>query len=317
MRAKASARLGNGETDNPFHPAVLPLVRRRHGTARISDGRHASLRLSSKSRTIIGKRVRFRCEDPDCDFSTELGLPVEVVDEGIYETPPTLLIGTVDKFAMLPLEPGARSIFGIDRPWSPPDLIIQDELHLISGPLGSMVGHYETVIDELCNAILRPDDGCRPGCCVNRYHRTRRRSRFGRSTVDALRFSPAGPAAGESFFAKEGDSAEGRAYVGVHAVALSSHVTAQVRTLAALLQAPAFARTRMISHRPLLDAHGLFQQSAGTGTRGNAGPGRYTEYLNAVWERIGLTEDHGRGGGQVPPPLRQQVQGTDEPHAEQ
>jgi hypothetical protein len=96
--------------------------------------------------------VRFRCEDPSCDFSTSDGLPLKVVDDEIYEQPPTLLLGTVDKFAIMPWDPEARKIFGIDNPGSgsPPDLIIQDELHLISGPLGSMVGHYETVVDEFC-----------------------------------------------------------------------------------------------------------------------------------------------------------------------
>ena len=96
------------------------------------------------------KRVEFGCDDPDCDFHDSL--PLYVVDEAIYTERPTLLIGTVDKFALLPWYPEARSMFGLDTDGRcfPPDLVIQDELHLISGPLGSMVGHYETAIDELC-----------------------------------------------------------------------------------------------------------------------------------------------------------------------
>jgi hypothetical protein len=92
------------------------------------------------------------CPDRSCQFGR--GLPVRVIDEDIYEARPSLVIGTVDKFAMLAWRPQARSIFGLDqngrRVASPPGLIIQDELHLISGPLGSMVGLYEALIEELC-----------------------------------------------------------------------------------------------------------------------------------------------------------------------
>lgn len=122
-----------------------------------------------------------------CDFtrarSNGRGLPVVVVDEEIYHRPPSMLIGTVDKFAMMAWRGEARNLFGKARqecsrhgliwpdsdcagnhrkkgslpaatvknirPLRPPDLIIQDEFHLISGPLGTMVGLYETAVDEL------------------------------------------------------------------------------------------------------------------------------------------------------------------------
>src|SRR2546423_1817094 len=99
-----------------------------------------------------GATVVFKCPDPQCTFAA--GLPIYVIDEDIYEKRPSLVIGTVDKFAMLAWKPDARALFGIDsdgkRTVAPPGLIIQDELHLISGPLGSIVGLYETVIEELC-----------------------------------------------------------------------------------------------------------------------------------------------------------------------
>jgi hypothetical protein len=99
---------------------------------------------------ILSARVR-----PQCPFAVKL--PVQVVDEELYRNPPTLLFATVDKFAMLAWNKDVGKLFGIYSDNRAPELIIQHELHLISGPLGSIVGLYEAVVDSLCSAKgIRP-----------------------------------------------------------------------------------------------------------------------------------------------------------------
>lgn len=190
--------------------------------------------------------VRLECPDPTCHFSD--GLPVYVIDEDIYEMRPSLVIGTVDKFATLAWNPTARALFGFDelgdRVSSPPALIIQDELHLISGPLGSMVGLYEAVVEELC--IDRRDGKSLKPKIVGSTATIRRfedqvRALYGRTRTEL--FPPRALDAGDSFFARyardeSGALLPGRLYVGVHGGGLGSVQTAQVRTFSALLQAP-------------------------------------------------------------------------------
>jgi molybdopterin converting factor small subunit len=175
-------------------------------------------------------------------------LPIYVIDEDIYDKRPSMLIGTVDKFALLAWKPQVRQIFGIDqngiRQFSPPNLIIQDELHLISGPLGSMVGLYETIIEELCTD-RRYDRLVSPkiisSTATIRRYVDQIKKLYARDKV-AL-FPPPGLSADDSFFAcyatsQDGKLENGRIYVGIHAPGLGSLQTAQVRTFSSLLQAP-------------------------------------------------------------------------------
>lgn len=113
-------------------------------------------------------KIVFRCDNINCIFSDEL--PVKLCDEYIYQNPPTLLFGTVDKFAALghkvstsKEKQDSRRLFGKGGlNYLPPSLIIQDELHLLLGPLGSAVSLFECAIDQLCSykndsgLIIRP-----------------------------------------------------------------------------------------------------------------------------------------------------------------
>ena len=92
----------------------------------------------------------FHCVDRECEFGTDARpLPCNVVDEALYERPPSLLIATIDKFARVAWEERTGAFFGAGTRSRPPELVIQDELHLITGPLGSVAGMYEAGLDTL------------------------------------------------------------------------------------------------------------------------------------------------------------------------
>jgi len=189
------------------------------------------------------------------------GLPVLFVDEQIYQEVPSFVVATVDKFAMLPWRGDAGMLFGramhadgqraygvmqdapkgakaLPEGLPPPDLIIQDELHLISGPLGTMVGLYEAAVDYLCE---RPIGGAaRPPkviCSTATVRRAREQIRalFGR---EMFLFPPRGITEGDNFFAAPEDirKTPGRLYLGVGAPGRALRAVS-VRSYAAVLAA--------------------------------------------------------------------------------
>jgi hypothetical protein len=205
--------------------------------------------------------LRISCMNRECKFGRGMPLPILAVDEPIYRRLPCFLIATVDKFAALPwtghvgaffgrVERGDKNGFygpcdpttGIKLPVPrllPPDLIIQDELHLISGPLGTMVGLYESALDELC-ALEKDGKTVRPKIVAStatvRRAETQIRALFNRHCVDI--FPPPGPDRRDSFFAETLPSSErnARLYVGIAAQGRSPKV-AMLRVYLALLGA--------------------------------------------------------------------------------
>lgn len=157
--------------------------------------------------------------------------PIFAVDEQIYKVLPTLIIATVDKFAQLPRRNELGLIFGSANKL-PPNLIVQDELHLISGPLGSMAGVYEAVIDSICMT-----HGSRPKIIGSTATITRASDQvklvFDR---EISQFPPSCISADDAFFATVPDNPKTRLYLGVSCGANSGKFMLQAAT-AALLQA--------------------------------------------------------------------------------
>ena len=163
------------------------------------------------------------CANRRCEFSgRKRPLPIVAVDEPIYRRLPAFMIATADKFAALPWTGETAGFFRGGDPDNPrpPDLIIQDELHLISGPLGTMAGLYETAIDHLCRRHIG-DKEVRPKIVAStatvRLAEKQIRALFGRRSVAV--FPPPGIDRRDSFFARQTsrDESNARLYVGIAA----------------------------------------------------------------------------------------------------
>ncbi|MEW2293489.1 helicase-related protein [Streptomyces sp. NPDC006743] len=183
------------------------------------------------------KRMHVRCPGAECDFSD--GLPVHLIDEAVYDARPTLVIATVDKFASMPWRPATSALFNRDDPADgtpPPELIVQDELHLISGPLGTLTGLYETAVDALAD---------RPKVIASTATIRRAADQGLHLFARKVRqFPPAGLDSRDSWFAVETPREEkaSRRYVGLLAPG-TSQSTLLIRTYATLLHRAMHADT--------------------------------------------------------------------------
>jgi len=227
---------------------------------------------------LESESVDIFCSDPICYFykykDRPVPLPVYLVDEQIYRKCPTVVIATVDKFARLPWDVACNSLFGrVDRfcprhgfiaigqkhedrhnvtknglpktdtvairPFHPPELIVQDELHLITGPLGTIYGAYETAIEELCSitingAKILPKYVVSTATISNAGEQIR--CLYGRTETSI--FPPSGLDIKDSFFTREISLEESpfRKYCGIAASGKSVKTTL-LRVYAILIQA--------------------------------------------------------------------------------
>ena len=235
----------------------------------------------------------FHCVAEGCEFGVDdRPLPCNVVDEALYRRPPSLLIGTIDKFARIAWEERTGSFFGADNGTRPPELVIQDELHLITGPLGSVAGLYEAGLETLL--VQR---GVRPKYVASTATIRRAGEQVRRLYArEVAVFPPPGLEHDDSYFARRDRERPGRLYVGYLAPMLDQqHCLAPLA--AALLAGPEVRFDREADRDALLDAwwtqviyHGSLK---GVGNSHNA----FVTDVRDFGQRLGRELEERRGSG--------------------
>lgn len=178
----------------------------------------------------VAKRMTVKCSNSDCEFIS--GMPLYLIDEEIYQYTPTYIIATVDKFAQIALNETTGFLLGRGNHKMPPELIIQDELHLISGPLGTITGIYEAAIKKLCEFKGRYPKVVASTATI----RNAKEQIKALYAAEYTQFPPQGIDIDDSFFAEisERQDKPARSYLGCMAVG-TSPTTMMIRTMASLL----------------------------------------------------------------------------------
>ncbi|MBN8715007.1 MAG: hypothetical protein J0H50_13780 [Xanthomonadales bacterium] len=249
--------VGNATSPNTFQQAGELLQKARTGQTRpalvIDQCPWCNQPLDLQRGFLSTPReFHFACHNPDCEFgrSEATVLPCNIVDEALYDSPPTMLVATVDKFARLTWDERASAFFGGNRN-RPPELVIQDELHLIAGALGSIAGIYEAALDTVIQ--LRG--------IVPKYIASTATIRMADQQVrrlyarDCAVFPPPGLDCDDSYFARSTPITQkpGRLYVGYLAPLLNRQ-RCMAPLAAALLAAPQVLFAHDQNARDLLDA---------------------------------------------------------------
>ena len=174
----------------------------------------------------------FNCPSSSCEFHDKL--PLSIVDEDLYDNPPSFIIATVDKFARLAWIEEPKVFFGIGLNYRPPSLIIQDEMHLISGPVGTIDGLYEAAIEEVISA----NGGASPKiiaatATIRRASEQIQRLYASESNV----FPSSGVNEDDSYFARTDYDADGRMYIGAMGQS-DTQITSMIQVSSVLAQVP-------------------------------------------------------------------------------
>ena len=216
-KIKATGQINNDDTD-PRQVKICPWC-------------GAKLRTIHYTVKTLSKRMEICCPNEECDYHG-IPLPVRLIDEEIYEYRPTFLVATVDKFAQIAIQEKTAALFSVDNDNLPPELIIQDELHLISGPLGTMTGIYEAAITNICERKGRPVKVVASTATIRNASK-QILALYGR---DYNQFPPQGLTSDDSFFAVEAteDEKPARFYAGIMGVG-TTFTTTLIRLYASWL----------------------------------------------------------------------------------